>query len=322
MTPAQRALAAVAARAAGTDGAPSPHEAAVRARAALTVTFHPDRRGRDGRTAAEALADDGVYRTQFETGTSSGGLDDVLAGARSRWERALFDGAYDSAAPADRPRYGGLDLLAHPDGACPRFGSTHLRLRRAALARTTFSWGDSVTEPTVVGTWEHLDAVLTAAADDDAPELRGSPRVGAARLDGYIEAQIHGGLRMSDVEAVVTDPAYRGTAVGEALTRACERHGATLEWHGGYALPPAALEPAFRGPEAVRLARAVCERFERDALDPELLGHAAAAITADPASWPGGGDAVDALQQLKYVWHHLAAFGYGDGEIGDARRDR
>lgn len=276
--------------------APSPE---LLARARVTVAFHPDRPGRDGRAAAAGLAADGVYRTQFETGTSSGGLDHVLRGARSGWERVMFGGAYDGAAPAERPRYGGLDLLPYPDGACPRFGSTHLRLRPDVHERCTFSWGDSVTEPTTVGTWDRLGAVLAAATD--APELRGRARVGADRVDGdIIEVQIHGGLRMSDVETVVTDPAYRGTAVEHGLQQACERVGAKLEWHAGYTLPAAELDPGFRGPEAVRLALAIAERFDRELLDPELLGRAAGPIAADPT----------ALQHLKYVWHHLAAFGY------------
>ena len=299
---------------------PVPAAEATRARARVTVTFHPDRPGRDGRTAAAGLADDGRYRTQFETGTSSGGLDHVMRGARSGWEHVMFGGAYDGVPPADRPRYGGLDLLGYPDGACPRFGSTHLRLRREVLTRCTFSWGDSVTQPTVVGTWDHLDAVLAAAASAGAPELEGRARSGADRIGGdIIEVQIHGGLRMSDVEAVVSDPAYQGTAVEHHLALACERGGATLAWHEGYALPLASLDEQFRGPEPVALARAVCDRFDHDAIDPELLGRAAVAIGADPTGWPGPSEVVETLQHLKYVWHHLAAFGYGWSNLPEGR---
>jgi hypothetical protein len=306
------ALAHVASLANGSAAATLPGLAStLRERAVLTVTFHPDRSGLDGRTAAAALADDGGYRTQFETGTSSGGLDGVLRGARTRWEHSLFGGAYDDAPPADRPRYGVLDLLPHPDGGAPRFGSTHLRLRAEVLERSTFSWGDSVTEPTAVGTWDLLDAVMAAAADDGAPELAGRPRTGADRLDGYIEAQIHGGLRMTDVESVVTDPSYLGTAVGDALATACDRFGATLRWHAGFELAAVEMDPAFRGEAAARLAHDVAHRLgDGDSLDPEVLGRAAAAIAADPAGWSPDRDPVTALQHLKFVWHHLAAFGY------------
>jgi len=72
----------------------------------------------------------------------------------------------------------------------------------------------------------------------------------------------------------------------------------------------------FEAPRAVvlaaaRLAHDVAHRVgDGDALDPEVLGRAAAAITADPAAWHPDRDSVAALQQLKFVWHHLAAFGY------------
>lgn len=306
------ALAHVRARAGTAEGASADLEM-LRARAQLTVNFHPDRPGAHGHTAAAGLAADGVYRTQFETGTSSGGLDPVMHGARSRWEHEMFGGAYDDGHPAERPRYGVLDLLPYPDGGGPRFGSTHLRLRRDVLERCTFSWGDSVTAPQAVGTWDRLAPVLAAAAAAAAPELVGMARPGAARLDSYVEAQIHGGLHLSDVEVVVTDPSYQGTAVGEALARACERDGAVLEWHAGYVLAPDDFEPEFRGERAARLAHQLHDRLaERAVIDPELLGRAAIAITARPTAWNEGAGVTETLQQLKYVWHHLAAFGYQD----------
>ena len=113
--------------------------AAVTAHGRLTLNFHPDRLLRDGRTVATALDEEGVYRSQFETGISNGGLTAFPGGYRDRWEEALFGGAYQHGdlPPADRPKYGGLNLLDHPDGACPRFGSCHLRLRPEVLGRAT-----------------------------------------------------------------------------------------------------------------------------------------------------------------------------------------
>ena len=58
----------------------------------VTLNFHPDRL-LDGRTVLRRLADEGVYRSQFETGTSNGGLTAVCA-----WvyliARALYVPAY------------------------------------------------------------------------------------------------------------------------------------------------------------------------------------------------------------------------------------
>lgn len=77
----------------------------------LTLNFHPDRLLADGRSVAEALYADGVYRSQFETSISSGGLTAYRGGDRDVWERALFA------------------------GACPGFGSCHVRLRSCGRAR-------------------------------------------------------------------------------------------------------------------------------------------------------------------------------------------
>jgi Protein of unknown function (DUF3626) len=84
----------------------------------ITLHFHPDRRLADGRSVAEALRDDGVYRNQFETGISNG----LLGGDRVRWEHQLFAGAYDGALPAERPKYGGLNVDRRSRARVPASG--------------------------------------------------------------------------------------------------------------------------------------------------------------------------------------------------------
>jgi hypothetical protein len=83
----------------------------------VALNFHPDRIAADGRMVVEGLLSDGVYRSQFETGISNGGLGAV----RESFEARLFAGVYArfEVSPAERPRYGGLDLVGHPDGPCP-----------------------------------------------------------------------------------------------------------------------------------------------------------------------------------------------------------
>src|SRR4051812_21204077 len=102
----------------------------------LTVNFHPDRLLADGRTVAEALDRDGVYRSQFEASISNGGLTAYAGGDRDLWERGLFAGAYhrSEVGAAERPRYGGLNLMNHPNGACPPLGSCPVELRRGGGA--------------------------------------------------------------------------------------------------------------------------------------------------------------------------------------------
>jgi hypothetical protein len=107
--------------------------------AAVTLNFHPDRLLADGRRVDEALLEEGVYRSQFETRISGGGQTAHPGGDRDRWERELFGGAYDGAPAAERPRYGGLNLLRNRNGACPGFGSCHLRRSPASTTRSSSS---------------------------------------------------------------------------------------------------------------------------------------------------------------------------------------
>ena len=77
--------------------------AAALRRAPLTINFHPDRVIADGRSVAEALRDEGVYRSQFETRISAGGLTAFPGGDRDRWEHELFGVAYAGAREAGGP---------------------------------------------------------------------------------------------------------------------------------------------------------------------------------------------------------------------------
>ena len=245
----------------------------------VTLNFHPDRLHR-GRPLLQALLEEGVYRSQFETGSSNGGLSAFPGGARWLWESRIFGGAYDAAAPDQRPKYGALDYRRRATGGSPRFGSAHLRLAPALLERCSFCYPDSVFEPEHFGVAARFDLVERALADDkDA-------------LDDYIEAHVHGPLRLaSDVEALVLDPCYRGGA----LERWARRYPCALEWHPGFRLDVATLRrhPDYRGAHIVALGAAIaCDGV----LDPACIGRAAAGGRHDP-------------QDIKKVWHCLARFG-------------
>lgn len=246
----------------------------------VTLHFHPDRLV--GETPIlERMAADGVYRSQFETGTSNGGLTAHPGGDRWRWESRIFAGAYDDGPPGDRPKYGSLNFRHRRVGGSPRFGSAYLRLAEHTLAHTTFCYPDSVFEPADFGVAARLSTLVAlAAADDKDP------------LDDYVEAHVHGVLDLGrDVEALVLDPCYRATPVETAAARlAC-----AVEWHGGFTLTTDELRrhPDFRGPEFVRLG----ETIARDGvLDPRVLGDAARTGHHDE-------------QALKRVWHYVARFG-------------
>lgn len=276
-SPQARALAHVAARSAG-----HPMDATLH----VTLNFHPDRL-HQGVPILEALAADGIYRSQFETGTSNGGLTAHEGGDRWRWESRIFCGAYDGADPAERPKYGALNHRRRAVGGSPRFGSAHLRLRPEILPRSSFCYPDSVFEPLHFGVASRMALVSIAEADDQDA------------LDDYIEAHVHGPLRLAcDVEALVLDPCYAGTEV-EALARALP---CPLEWHPGFRLHVHTLRehPTYRGPEYVALGAALAREGE---LTPAIIGEAARAGRYEP-------------QDLKRVWHYLARFGERAADAG------
>jgi Protein of unknown function (DUF3626) len=270
-TPRERALAHVAGASSG-----GPVDPALR----VTLNFHPDRLAQGRRSVLAAVAESGVYLSQFATGTSNGGLTAHPGGDRWRWESRIFAGAYDAAPAAERPVYGALNFRRKPFGAAPRFGSAHFRLAAHTLGRTTFCYPDSFCEPSDFGTADRMALVGLALADErDA-------------LDDYIEAQVHGPVRPDlDVEALVLDPCYRGTPVEDAARAlACP-----LEWHGGFRLTVAELRrhPGYRGQEYVDLGARLAAG---GVLDPRVLGDAANSGRHDP-------------QAVKKVWHCLARFG-------------
>ncbi|WP_019810771.1 DUF3626 domain-containing protein [Saccharomonospora halophila] len=246
----------------------------------VTLHFHPDRLV-TGVPVLERMADDGVYRSQFETGTGNGGLTAHPGGDRWRWESRIFAGVYDEASAADRPKYGSLNHRRRLLGGSPRFGSAYLRLARHTLARTTFCYPDSVFAPRHFGVASRLSTLITLAEDDDRDPL-----------DDYVEAHVHGVVDLSrDAEALMLDPCYHGTPTETAANRlACP-----VEWHGGFTLTTTALRahPDYGGPEFVRLGESLARAGR---LNPRIIGD---------ASRTGHHDG----QALKRVWHYLARFG-------------
>jgi hypothetical protein len=246
----------------------------------VTLHFHPDRLVR-GVPILERMARDGVYRSQFETRVSNGGLTAYPGGDRWRWESRMFGGAYDDSPAADRPKYGALNFRLRRVGGSPRFGSAHFRLTPHVLTRTTFCYPDSVLEPSHFGTVGRMsELVKLAQADDKDP------------LDDYIEAHVHGSVDIAgDVEALVLDPCYRATPVEDLAGRL----GCPVEWHGGFTITTADLlqNPDYRGPEYARLGASLA----RDGvLTARLIGDAPRVGRHDE-------------QALKRVWHYVARFG-------------
>jgi hypothetical protein len=132
--------------------------------ARVVLHFHPDRIGVKPITVAEALLEEGQYRSQFETGLSSGSRTAFPGGARDAWERTLFGGAYHGpeSSIGDRPKYGALELIRYPDGPWPRFGSCYFVLRGDVSRRTsfTFSGSEQADAAERLGTIDRMECVL------------------------------------------------------------------------------------------------------------------------------------------------------------------
>lgn len=290
-------------------------------RARLTVSFHPDRRDRLGRTVAQGLLDDGRYRSQYETGISNGGRFAVDGGPRPRWELELFG---DGAA-SDRPAYGTLDLTRDPLGGAPRFGSSFLILHRECLRRATFCVGDSHVGPTDVGTADALAAVVAGVAEQSGGEHAASTDeflalvehgavVSARSLDDYVEMQVHGGIDLSsDVEAVHLDPSFGGTETEAALAAAADRYGFDLRRHSGSELPVTRVPADFRGPEMPELARGVARTD--GIVDAHAIGRALDDLPFTPPT-PAGDPEDSDRQRFKRLWHCVVRFGDEAGSPG------
>ncbi|WP_228473896.1 DUF3626 domain-containing protein [Streptomyces calidiresistens] len=258
----------------------------------LTMNFHPDRMV-GGRPILLGMARDGVYHSQFVTGAGNGGLTAHPGGDRWLWESRMFAGAYDRAAPRERPVYGALNFRRNPAGGAPRFGSSYFRLTSDTLRRATFCYPDSSTGPSAFGVASRFSLIELAETDD------------LDSLDGHIEAQIHGTVELArDVEALVLDACYRGTAVEEDAGRL----PCPVEWHPGFRLDVDHLRrhPEYRGQRYVDLGVAIAIDGR---LDPAVIGDAVRAGRHHP-------------QELKRVWHCLARFGAPPVGGGEEPADR
>lgn len=245
----------------------------------------------------ESILDQGRYLSQFATGTSNGGLTAFPGGDRWLWEQRIFGGAYDHVEVHHRPVYGALDLDGDPFGPAPRFGSAYLRLRPEVLARATFAYPDSTFEPELFGVADRMRLIADYRRDERAADQAAAQGCGIVdRLDHYIEAHIHGGVKVpDDVEALVVDPSFADHAVVERAGRC----GLVVETHPGYVAEVAeiAAHPEYRGQDVVELAQRIVERLANST---QLLPiHVARARRV----WDLDG------QQSKKLWHCLARFG-------------
>ena len=302
--------------------------------ARVGLHFHPDRISQNGKTVAQALLEDGFYKNQFETHVSNGKLDPYESGIRASWEDSIFGGVFQAHKSdlSERPKYGALHLILHPDGPCPRFGSCYFLLKPEASKRCTFTYMDSYRDPIEKGTLKEFDAVF-AALMLECFERRfalGKGDISALwliqhlltqlkqpfqdpislslgrNLNHYIEAQVHGDVSLqSDVDYLVADMSFQGSRIHEQFTALCEQYKIELFWHKGFLLDVNDVPQDFRGPGMPSLAQRVSKDNSISAF---LIGEAAADLNKNPAAWSDRGSFEEGLQELKCLWHVLVQF--------------
>ena len=246
----------------------------------VTLNFHPDRLVR-GVPLLQVMAQDGVYRSQFETGTSNGGLTARPGGARWLWESRIFGGAYDDAEPSLRPKYGALDLHRRGYGAAPRFGSAHVRLA-AQAARA-----DDVLLPR---------QRLRARALRHRNGFRAGGRCGCGGRSTCSTTMSRPRCTASSTSPGMSRQSCSTRATAAPTSRPTLA-GSDLRWSGTPATAstsaPCAPTRDFRGPDIVALGESLAEE---GVVTPQVIGAAARSGQHDE-------------QALKRVWHYVARFG-------------
>jgi hypothetical protein len=284
---------------------------------------------------AQALLEQGIYKSQFETLISNGSVSAYPGGARDLWEKKMFGGAYqlDGVTNSQRPKYGALDLMLHPDGPAPRFGSCYFLLSPMVSNRCTYTYLDSHQDPKEKGTYAEFDDILSAIFKDtffrndalgeknltprlliehllynlEQPCKDPSKRVPNRNLNHYIEAQVHGDIILSnDVEVLVVDPSFKGTYIGDVLEQISLKYSIELYWHMGFAMRVEEIPSDFRGPTMPSLAKRIARN---EYIDASVVGAAVNDLKRNPALWSDRGFHEEVLQELKYMWHILVRFG-------------
>lgn len=307
----------------------------LKANARIGLHFHPDRPDSTLKSIAEALLEQGIYRSQFETLISNGSVSALPGGERDLWENRIFGGAYQTEGTTNnqRPKYGALNIMLHSDGPAPRFGSCYFLLSPKVSYRSTFTYLDSHQDPREKGTYEEFDMILAALLEeaftresaigerDMAPKIlidhllvklkkkitdpeKKEPN---RNLNHYIEAQVHGDISLKeDVEVLVADPSFKETFIGTTLEKLCLKYSIELYWHRGFVLKVDEVPFDFRGPSMPSLAKRISQN---NCINASVIGCAVMDLHRNPQNWKVRGSFKEVLQELKLLWHVLVRYG-------------
>jgi hypothetical protein len=155
------------------------------------------------RDRLDRMLDRGRLTTLHETRRSSGSEN---VGLRMEWERSMFGIPFE-APWQDRPVYGYLMRHEPPSyDEISQYGDVVLIMREEVRDRTTALFGDSLGNDRAVPTpvndpdWRSWDKDAFRRAETLRQELETRS---VDNYSYYVEAQIHGGVELHDIEKVV-----------------------------------------------------------------------------------------------------------------------
>eukprot|EP00930_Biecheleria_cincta_P045374 TRINITY_DN31282_c0_g1_i1.p1 TRINITY_DN31282_c0_g1~~TRINITY_DN31282_c0_g1_i1.p1 ORF type:complete len:677 (+),score=132.93 TRINITY_DN31282_c0_g1_i1:190-2031(+) len=182
------------------------------------------------------LLEDTHYRSQFETGSSCGLNNREV---RERWERDLFQGAYDGCKDFERPKYGVLNVHNDYRGVvrAAQYGDCYMILKDFRL-RTTFSPEDSANlKAERLACLDYYAHVLNEYTDQELVEtlkvavtgkIGSSDSIASSGLK-YKEAQYHGEVAFAQhVERIVLPQVDKYTNRVDDIEAVCAKNG--WEW--------------------------------------------------------------------------------------------
>jgi len=300
----------------------------------VTINFHPDRFSNNGKLIIENLLTDGEYHNQHKTGTSNGGL----GGNRDSWEKRLFQGAYHDGDSelVDRPKYGALNIHNYIDGATARFGSCFFTVKPHVVKRCTFAFGDSSTDPDVMGTSRQFYGVFKAllqrvndtgklldkddftikqAVDYILSMQKDYLKDMGRNLDICIETHIHGKLSLlEDIESLYVDEFYVSTDIEKMINAISERYDIKLFYISKRQFNISKIDDEdwkWKGVPLTRtLADRINEKFDCNGLlNAVKIGLASQDSVIHPNDWLDIGSEYDLFQNFKKIWHYCAFWG-------------
>lgn len=145
------------------------------------------------------IISDGRLKSQFETKTSNGFLDNKM---RSDRELEMFSAPTD-LPPEKRPIYGYLNNLEVGEGVVDGYGDVVIELKKDIMKRTTFTFGDSLDAMLLPSYANSRREGREQCVDWSRAQYREVGEYGDIEpRPAYIEAQYHGGVSVSDIERV------------------------------------------------------------------------------------------------------------------------